>query len=242
MSKSEPKSNADHSSQRDDDALYVKQVKEKSTMLLDALPYIDDFPEDYESYALSLIDEEMKSMEPTQHLSPSPIASEPRLLKPLSRLEYQRLVARDGQPRPASESFRSRGSGPLQPPAQPLIHDEHAWKMCLRSAKIEFESQRSRQLNLELQQYYEPDQWRLYALQLSKQEERMNKRSEQQQLSVDTLNIQRKDMQEKGANKLKRLSQQFNELIQRNHRLQSATLDLEQEVKRCKVENNLEAE
>ena len=68
----------------------------------------------------------------------------------------------------------------------------------LRSANIEFDSQRPRQLNLELQQYYKPDQWRLYALQLSKQEARI----------VAALNIQRKDMQERGTIKLKRLSQQ----------------------------------
>lgn len=240
-----------HADNNDDNCLQLlvkQQEQAEAPLLLDSLPYIDSFPEEYESYALTLIEEEMKSMgEPaTPYLPTSPIVTTsepPRLLKgPLSRVEYARLVERGGQPRPASESFglntnrnsKRLGAGtlaPLQPPDQSLWNDEHAWKKSLRSAKIEFERQRLRQLNLELQQYYEPDQWRLYISQLSKQEERMNQLADQQQLLVDAINLERKDLQEGNANKFIRLSQQLNELNERNHRLHLAIAELDQEVK-----------
>jgi hypothetical protein len=225
----------------------------EAQMVLDSLPYIDEFPEEYESYALHLIEEEIKSMgEPTtspSYVPPSGISlsEPPRLLNgPLSRMEYNRLVKREGQPRPTSESFgwathkqpkRSSSTSSLiqqalpQPPAQPLWNDEHAWKKSLQTAKIEFEKQRLRQLNLELQQYYEPDQWRLYISQLSKQEETMNRIAEQQQLLVDAINLERKDKQQGSADKLTRLSHQFNELVERNHVLNIATVELEHEIK-----------
>ena len=208
-------------------------------VLLDSLPYIDYFPEDYESYALSLIEEEMKSTKPkSNYLSHlPPYTAEPRLLGPLSQLEYQNLVAREGQPRPVSEQIHIvlAKYAASQPPAGPLLNDEHAWKLSLRSAKIEFEKQRSRQLNLELQQYYESDQWRLHTSTLTEREERMKKVVEEQQMRVDAINNKRKDMQEGAASKLARLTQRYHELIQRNHRLQHATVELEQDVKRIKM-------
>jgi hypothetical protein len=42
---------------------------------------------------------------------------------------------------------------------------------------------------LELQQYYEPDQWRLYISQLSKQEETMNRIAEQQQVQWESKSL-----------------------------------------------------
>ena len=213
---------------------------QQQPVLLDSLPYIDYFPDDYEAYALSLIEEEMKSMEPkSNYLSHlPPYTAEPRLLASLSRSDYQNLVARNGQPRPTSEQIQIAlaKQATIQPPAKSLLNDDHGWKLSLRSAKIEFERQRSRQLNLELQQYYESDQWRLHTSKLGEEEEKMKHIVEQQQLRVDTINNKRKDLQEGAATKLERLTQQRHESIQRNHRLQRATAEIENDAKRMKMD------
>jgi hypothetical protein len=59
----------------------------------------------------------------------------------------------------------------------------------------------------------------------------MNRIAEQQQLLVDAINLERKDMQQGSADKFLRLSSQFNELVQRNHALHLATVELEHEIK-----------
>jgi hypothetical protein len=59
----------------------------------------------------------------------------------------------------------------------------------------------------------------------------MNRIAEQQQLLVDAINLERKDMQQGSADKLTRLSHQFNELVERNHVLHLATVELEHEIK-----------
>eukprot|EP00591_Stephanopyxis_turris_P009004 CAMPEP_0195528538 /NCGR_PEP_ID=MMETSP0794_2-20130614/30719_1 /TAXON_ID=515487 /ORGANISM="Stephanopyxis turris, Strain CCMP 815" /LENGTH=259 /DNA_ID=CAMNT_0040659693 /DNA_START=93 /DNA_END=872 /DNA_ORIENTATION=+ len=210
-----------------------------SRSIIDSLPYVDYFPEDYEAYALSLIEEEMKSLPPPDtkrrlgHLTYNP---EPHL-PPLTKLEYENLVSRNGQPRPPSDRVKLE-TQPPRPPTGALAKEDHAWKASIRSAKIDLERQRSRMVNLELQQNFETGQWKLHVALLDDQAKAMEETVGMQRMVVDRINAERKSAQDKAAPKLHGLVRKWDELVTKNERLAKATDLLQVEVKRLRKEKS----
>jgi pre-mRNA-splicing factor SPF27 len=210
-----------------------------ATVKIDALPYTDPFPEDYENYALSLIEHEMANggvafneIKALSHLPPFDASLGPAQLGPRMRQEYDALVARGAQPRPSSERIGLQLAQERQLFAPSDATDEDGWKGSLNKAKVELESQRSRQLNLELQQLYEGGQWHLHVAQLQQQGEYAKEKLERQKRKVDEINAERKSMQENSADvkEMQRKTAKYHKLTHGNIRLLHATENLKNEV------------
>lgn len=217
----------------------TSKAKAKEVAMIDSLPYIDYFPEDYETYALSLIEEEMTKFTPSDYLGHiPPYKIEPSSLGPLSRLEYDALVARNGLPRPVSnEDNYPFTSVPMPPPPSLEENDNSAsWKNSINQAKIYHEQLRSRLLNLELSTIFESGQWSMYNTCLDEQFQLLSSAVQKQRQHVDSINARRKQVQEKEvASTLRVLGERYYELVGRNQRLSNATFQLEEEVKRMRA-------
>ena len=210
-----------------------------NSIALDSLPYIDNVHPDYEAYALSLIEEEMHHISPRtdalDHL-PNPFLRDKDGIplfggkSNLNQTEYSEFIARNGQPRQDTLDFDNNSIA--AEPHGHAIQTQDGWETSLRQAKLEFEYQRSRMLNLELQAEYESGLWRHYNATLERQYAKpMSTRLEEQRLEVDKINGRRKELQETQAGpKLQILGNRWGELISKNQRLARATGVLEEEV------------
>jgi len=200
---------------------------------IDALPYVDSFPEDYESYALSLIEAEMGSadmppFDPNRLLSRlrhNYQADKPRNLGPITTKEYQMLVERQGQERPPNEHIKV------------ILASERSSQDPIMAARIEWETQRLRQINLELQQIYETGQWKLHISQLTQKDALAKDKLESLKRKVDQINAERKSLQESKIGALQRHQAKYHKLVHGNFRLVHAKQQLETQIKQ--LENQI---
>lgn len=178
--------------------------------MIDSLPYVDYNDENFESYALSLVDEEMSRM-PNPHYNktigaPSSISEHFKKKAPILSSEYEALVSRNGNIKrpPHSSSGVGEDVVVVEPPVKSLLNDEHAWKKSIRKAKIELEYKRLELMNLEISQISDSNQkmWRQHVLSLQKTLDAMVEKVKAQQLEVDVINTRRKENQEKFANEV----------------------------------------
>jgi len=197
--------------------------------VLDSLPYVDYMHEDYEAYALSLIEKEMKNI---------PQRSVPALEEPffstgdakLVKARYEQLVANE------SLNFIDFTSSSTCEPKGVLKTDEHAWRESLRTAKSEFERQRIRQSILELQQAYDTGKWKMHNESLEAVSNGYKNMAELHRRSVDEVNANRTMMQEKVGPKLNELAHIYDDLLSKNKKLADATNILQKEVDTIKTD------
>lgn len=225
-------------SQADDKTLELNVITPQSEINLDSLPYIDNVHPDYENYALTLIEEEMQQMQ-SENVLPASLSgkndgvnSTPESFCSgtsdfgLNKLEYESCVARKGQPRSDTVDYvekMRRSSGLPQDPSK-----EKEWKKSIDCAKIEFEYERLRLVNAELQTEYESSLWKYHAVVMEKMSKSMEEELAHQHLIVDKINAKRKDMQEgHAAPKLTSLSSRWEELIRKNQLLVKAVKGIE---------------
>jgi hypothetical protein len=209
-------------------------------IVLDSLPYIDHIHPDYEAYALTLIEEEMQTLEANPHALrhlDNPLRREDALLTPLFKYsknglnasEFDALVARGGQPRSDEIDF---SQSIISKKYQPENDSIDGWERCIEKCKIELEYERLRLVNAELQAEFDTSVWREHSAGLDLLMEQMVQKLEEQKLKVDQINAKRKEMQEgNGAPKLIALNQRWDELIRKNSHLSNAIANLEMEVK-----------
>jgi hypothetical protein len=209
-------------------------------VILDSLPYIDHIHPDYEEYALTLIEEEMQTMEPSPHALRhlhNPLQGEDALATPLFKhskvglnaAEFDALVSRGGQPRTDEIDFcTSIISQQYQPKSDSI--DE--WEKAIERCKAELEYERLRLVNAELQAEFDTSVWREHSAGLDLLLKQMTQKLEEQKLKVDQINAKRKAIQEgNGAPKLSALNHRWDELIRKNSHLSNAISKLEMEVK-----------
>lgn len=225
------------------------EIKHKNNAIfneitLDSLPYIDNLHPDYEAYALTLIEEEMENMgdppsEDTQlrHLTnplgstgnadATPAFKSSGLHSNLNRTEYERLVARHGQPRTDAVDYREKMRS-----TKPNDQDnEKEWNEAINRAKAELEYERLRMVNSELQSEYESSLWKHQTKQLEMISYNLKSELSHQQMKVDQINARRKDMQTgKAAPKLHILSQKWDEGLNRVKLLSEGVEKLNEEV------------
>jgi hypothetical protein len=166
---------------------------------MDSLPYIDPpNDEEYESYALSLIQEEMDRRRPPQQLAaPSPSAA---------------LLLR-----PTGDPLSEQKLAPLSDASSLADH-----VAALSRARRNYESERLRQLTLTHQS--EPEEWKIYNdTVLAKSATAWQSHADHQRSMVDDINHNRKIWQEQSLlPQLVTAERQYSELVQKNLQLRSA--------------------
>lgn len=127
----------------------------QSAVILDSLPYVEAVHEDYEEYALSLIEEEMKQLQPRALKKLPPI----NFRTPLMKAEYTERVV-DGEFKPREE----RSYQPLKI-VRPTTLDE--WRnVALPQAKARLEAERIRGLLLDAEKEEAVENWKAYNSQM----------------------------------------------------------------------------
>ena len=209
-----------------------------------SLPYIDYLDENYEAYALSLIEEEMqKGLSEPNKLKHLPNIPKKIVNKtPIFESEYKRVYDQNGATQTLSRK-RPKPSTALSAPVASLQNDEHAWKLAIRKAKIELESQRSTLCNLEIQQVFESQKWRNHIAMLQINAEKIRLEVNAQKTEVDMINAKRKEKQENEAGTyFHSLSNRYEELLQNIQNYGSATIQLKREIKSMNVEKESKVE
>jgi len=194
--------------------------------LMDSLPYVDAVHEDYEQYALALIEEEMKSTKP-----PADVDSIPPIHfhTPLMKKEYQRIesdVAANGKPTPIDIGvFTSPATAPSD------SGDVEAWRLAVRQARVEYEYERARSIGLEAKK--DPAAallWQAFNGSLDQDLLAMQKALAKEREVVDQINLQRSNDQQKAGKQIHILTTQYQAALERRFQLHLATSALEKEV------------
>ena len=193
-------------------------------LTLDALPYVDAIHEDYEVYALALVEEEMAKI--------SPSTTTTRKLPPLRasvllQTEYE---------------FVSKGEKMRSPPLE--LNDVHpppsdstveAWKESIHNARAAYEAERLRSQVLELEEKHAPEQWKRYTNQvLQPLEQDQISLFEHEKSGLEEMHAQRQNEQCHAGETLTQLHQHYHTLIRKRHYLQMATRELEEQVNTMK--------
>jgi pre-mRNA-splicing factor SPF27 len=192
-------------------------------VILDSLPYFDNIHPDYEAYALTLIEEEMQTMDeipsnqtrighllnplgPGDKADNNPAFKSSMAQNSLNINEYKQLVERQGQPRTDGVNFKEKMK------SEKINNDwtQPEWNDAMNKAKAELEYERLRMVNLELQSEYESSIWKHQTKRLETISNHLKSNLSQQQMKVDQINAKRKDMQiGQAAPKIHNLNQQW---------------------------------
>eukprot|EP00980_Cylindrotheca_fusiformis_P028037 scaffold22577_cov122-Cylindrotheca_fusiformis.AAC.16 len=160
-------------------------VKEGSnTIILDSLPYVDSTHEDYEDYALALIEEEMKLL-PTQlgdRVAPV------RFRSVLMRQEYNSLIVEN--------EFRARQALSFQPEKIARPGTDEEWIVGLKNIKSRHESERIRGMILEASKEEAVSIWKAYNTGLQCHKVFWESAFQKEKETVEEINYQRQQTQQ----------------------------------------------
>lgn len=194
----------------------------KPVVVLDSLPYVDPVPpEDYEQYALSLIEEEMKHHKPpaavTKELAPVNFRT------PLFRSEYEKV----SQGKPVE---------PLVLPSPPMdvsdcSDNRDSLMEAVQQARIAYEKERIRAMTLQIEKETGVTLWKQWNDQVLNPLLQQNQDMlERQKLLVEQINARRQEQQQGMGKKLQVLETQYHDLVQKQFQLRQAIAGLEQEL------------
>jgi hypothetical protein len=203
---------------------------QEANVVLDALPYIDPVHEEYEQYALALIEEEMKAHPATTSVKAVPPVN---FRSELMKQEYQELSASatdaDGQERRPEQRQRAAVVEPVSPSGQ----DPEAWKQAVRRARIAYEAERIRSDLLELEKDglgSSAQMWKVYNELLSQSQGVLEQALSTQRQSVEDINLSRQQDQQQSGRQLDVLTTQYHELVHKLFQLKQAVAEMEQDV------------
>jgi len=198
----------------------MQDEEEPSTVVLDALPYVDPVNEDYEQYAIALVEEEMKKLPAPKSIPVPPIKFRTELMKG----EYKQRTNRSGTFQPID--FSSTLSAPENG------KDVEAWKEAARNARVAYETERLRGILLELdKEGLSAAQWKQYNTLLAKCQEFLQKLLSEQRETVREVNLSRQQSQQQSGQELQVLTTQYGSLVQKLYQLKQAIYELEQQVR-----------
>jgi Breast carcinoma amplified sequence 2 (BCAS2) len=209
-----------------------KENGDPPVVVLDSLPYVEAVHEDYEEYALALIEEEMKATEPR------PLERRMHPLKfrtPMMRAEYGNNVklvtpppagGDDGNPPPTDEQtlvavIQRTECVSLQPakiarPATIAEWRDHA----IPEIKTRFEAERIRGLVLEVEREDGVGSWRDHVAALEDLKALWTRKWRQHADAVEEINFQRQQNQEQHFGpELERLNQQYQQALYARNQL-----------------------
>lgn len=188
-------------------------------VLMDSLPYVDNSSEEYESYALSLIEEEMKTTKPSRK----------RVLQPINLRSEVLKDAYDSVSKSREKMKIELGIDTQV--AEPSQNTAEAWRAAVRSARAAYESERIRSVILEIEKSDASTlQWKKYGAVLEIVKKTIEQKLADQKGRVDKTNFERQKHQEEVAKSLHVLNHQWHENVRKRRDILAATRDLEHEV------------
>lgn len=179
----------------------------------DSLPYIEAVHEDYEEYALALIEEEMKQLQP----------------RPMNRLKdiqfRTEMMKTEYQARVVNGQFQPREEISYHPPKIARPNNLEEWRtIAIPQAKSRFESERIRGLVLESEKEEAVANWQAYNSQiLEPLLAQLNTSLTKQREEVEEINYQRQNFQQQLiAPQLDQLTTDYEQILYRRNQLEHA--------------------
>ena len=193
-------------------------------ILFDSLPYVEGVHEDYEEYALSLIEDEMKVIQPRP--LKKKMKKNPNFRTPLMHLEYETLVV-DGE-------YRERPETRYQPLkiARPGPTALKEWEIAIPEMKTRFETERVRSLVLEAEKEEAVANWKDYLAYSELLQTELTAKLETQREAVEEINFQRQQTQQQQLGpQLDQLQTEYQQMLYRRNQLEHAIEGLRREEK-----------
>jgi hypothetical protein len=192
---------------------------EKAPFVIDSLPYVDVVHEDYEQYALSLVEEEMKTLKPPKVARLPPTNLKSKLLQN----DYETLSKNPNQPPELELSNRAK---------EPSKSTVEAWRQAVQEARAEYEGERERSVVLEIEKSDASTyQWKHYGTMLESIHKDGQTRMTTEKDAVDLINAERQKHQEKAGQSLYLLSSQFQGAVQKRFQLLAAVQNLKESLR-----------
>jgi hypothetical protein len=234
----------DHSNHDSMEPTQQRSDHHSHPIVLDALPYIDIVNEEYEQYALSLIEQEMKQLHntnPDNHrLKPIPKL---KLRTDTLRTSYQRCMTETTKNQDRDHDMKDDQYSAAASPPPPTEDDIAAWREAVKRSRIAYEKERMRTIQVETDKddangglsskvTSAAGLWKRYNSQvLEPQLASLQQLQQQEQLEVATINFRRQQSQQEQYQKsLLTLNVQYHELLQKQFTLKRAIADLENEI------------
>jgi len=182
----------------------------ENSVIFDSLPYVEETHPDYEEYALSLIEEEMKEFTPRPLPTPlKPINFRTDLMKN----EYEARVSNgEHTPRPET-SFQ-----PLKIARASTLEE---WRtVAIPQMKARFEAERIRSIVLEVEKEEAVPKWKDYVTFLEQMLEQARLDHKQMRDKVEEINFQRQQSQQQMGPQLKQLEDEYQQAVYRRNQLE----------------------
>ena len=199
-------------------------------VLLDSLPYVETVHEDYEEYALALIEEEMKASVPRSLKKMPPLNFRTSMMQK----EYESLIVKDGGvegtliavQRPKEQLLSFQPKKIVKPTTIEEWNDSNA----IEQAKSQFESERIRSQVIEVEKEEGVANWKDHITSLDKLVSFWTKSLQKQAEIVEEINFQRQQSQEKQTGpELERLNQDYQQALYRRNQLEHTIEGLRRE-------------
>jgi len=200
--------------------------KQESSVLVDALPYIDlGYDQAARESAQSMVAEECKRFRPTKdYLSHLPPPVFDAFETSLMHTEMQRI--KNQRPMEMMDTKRYE----LQGPSQTKMNDLSAWTECVENSKAQLEHQALRIANLDLMQEFGSEAWKSFNITLQTMLDEAKKHLDKIRKQLQDLNYQRKQKQTQAGDRLKTLESAWVGLITKNYEIERALVDIESEI------------
>mmetsp|Transcript_17166 Transcript_17166/g.35414 ORF Transcript_17166/g.35414 Transcript_17166/m.35414 type:complete len:229 (+) Transcript_17166:52-738(+) len=201
----------------------IVKTASSSDVILDSLPYVETVHEDYEEYALALIEEEMKAIAPRPLKKMAPL----NFRTPTMQTEYNTLVVEDGenshvQPRP-KEQLQLLQPTKTTKPKEWKDDNDQASADALSRIKSRYEAERIRALVLEVEKEDGVASWKDYTASLDESAAFWTKLVQQEVEAVEEINFRRQQAQTQQVGpELDRLDQEYQKALYRRNQLEHA--------------------
>lgn len=196
---------------------------------IDSLPYIDPVHDDYEQYALALIEDEMKSNQ--QYTSDFvQRIGKMNFRTNMMRKEYESLSStkREGKETLLQESLNDTST------LNVLDDSVEEWQKAVQHARVAYEVERIRSMQLEIEKDgpgCAVDSWKLYIETiLNPTRQLLEEDLKKQKNAVELTNYNRQKEQTEYGRQLNVLKNQYNDLVGQHFQLKVATTMLEREI------------
>ena len=193
-----------------------------SGVILDSLPYVETVHEDYEEYALALIEEEMKAIAPRPLKKMAPL----NFRTPTMKVEYNTLVVEEGEnahvrPRPKEQIQQFQPTKITKP--KEFKDNDKATADALSRIKSRYEAERIRGLILEVEKEEGVASWKDYTASLDESAAFWTKLVQQEVEAVEEINFRRQQAQTQQVGpEIDRLNQEYQKALYRRNQLEHA--------------------
>lgn len=192
-----------------------------TSALMDSLPYVENVHEDYEEYALALIEEEMKAIEPRSFQKIPPLNFRTSMMQ----TEYNTLVVMEGDGTMAFRERPKKACLAYQPSkiTKPSDMASEAGKTALSRIKSQYEAERIRSMVLEVEKQEGVAIWKDYIAHLDRLGSAWAQSLKQQMDAVEEINFRREQAQTQQVGpEIERLSQKYEQALYRRNQLEYA--------------------